>query len=210
MSAWSAFYPDVLAEVLGAPEFIVDNALRNAAITFCERTHIWTQMLDPIDSVANQMEYDLDVPTRTNLVEIQAVWYSGRRIDPKSPRFLETTYADWTAETGTPAFYTQETPEVLLLVPMPTESLSESIKVRASLKPSSTATGVEDWIFARHRLDIAAGCKAALMTMTDQVWFSPDRSNHYRALFEAAIEKTTKSAANGLTAARPRFTGGFC
>ena len=211
MKTWSAFYPDVLSELPGAPLPVVDDWLRNMAIEFCERSKAHVVDLDPVDAVANQMEYALDLPTGTELVEVVSAWFSGDKITPKSPAFLENKYGDWAAEIDTPQFYLQQDTENLLLVPAPSTAEVGAIKIKAAIKPTVTATGIDDWLFSQWHLALAAGAKSKMMAMGGGVsWESPSRVPMYSAVFEDAITRAMTGSANGFVRSRPRFAGTFC
>ena len=208
--AWSAFYPDVIPDLPGAPFPLVDHHLRNAAIDFCERSKALVVDLDPIDAVSGLQAYDLPLPSGTDLVEIAGARFSGKKITPKSPAYLDANREDWNTEQGTPEHYTQQGKDSLLLVPIPQVDAATAIKIKAAVKPSNTSTGVDDWFYAQFRKAIAAGCKAVMMAMPDEKWSNPDRVALNAGIFDAAANDATGDAANGFTRARPRFSGGFC
>lgn len=210
MKAWSAFYPDVLPELPGAPLPMVDHYLRNASIEFCERTKACVVDLDLIDAVESQMAYELAMPSGTDLVEIVSVWFSGEKVTPRSPAYLDGVYSDWTAATGTPEHYTQQAATEVMLVPAPAAAATGAIKIKAAAKPSVASAGIDDWLYSQYRKAIAAGCKAAMMAMADVPWANPDRVAMYAGVLEEAITKATSAASDGFTRARPRFSGGFC
>lgn len=211
MKAWSAFYPDVLPELPGAPDIVVDHWLRNAAIEFCERSRILIEDLDPESAVVGQGEYDLVPDVGRDIVEVIDVSYNGVALRPRSVDYLENTYGgDWGARLGVPDCYTQLTADKLLLVPAPSAALTDAIKIKVALKPSATATGIDDWLFIKYRFGIAAGAKAKLMSMAGNVpWKSPDHVPWYQAQFDAAIADAIDRAKKGLVRAMPRFSGGF-
>lgn len=212
MKAWSLFYPDILPELTGAPLPMVDHWLRNAAIEFCERSKAHRVNLTAINAVAEQMPYALAavLPTDTALVEIITVWYSGEKITPKSPLYLEDRYDDWTTEIGTPEFYTQQDSENILLVPAPAAAETSAIKIRAAIKPDTDATGVYDWLFANWRWSIGCGAKAKLLAMDKVSWANPDKATLAQTQFDDAIAAATTAASVGLVRSRPRFSGSFC
>lgn len=209
MKLWSAFYPDVLPELPGAPLPVVDHYLRNATIEFCERTRAYVVDLALIDAVAEQMSYPLVMPADTELVDVVSAKYLGESITPKSPGYLDDKYGDWTVETGTPEHYTHQATDAILLVPAPADAATDALKIKASIRPALSATGVDDWFFNLYRLSLAAGCKAKMMAMKDVTWADPERVALNLGAFESAIVKATGAVANGFTRARPRFSGGF-
>lgn len=209
MKAWSAFYPDVLPELPGAPLLLVDHWLRNAAIEFCERSKAHVVDLVAMNAVANQMAYTLVPLAETEIVEIKAAWFSGNKLAPKGHTFLEDKYGDWTAAVGTPEYITQQASDVALLVPAPAASASGSIKIKAVARPAIAATGIHDWLFQQYRQALVAGCKAKMMAMDKVSWSSPDRVEYYLGQFEAAIDKATSAANSGFGKERPRYSGAF-
>lgn len=208
MKPWSAFYPDVAPELSGAPLPMVDHWLRNTTIEFCDRTKALVVDLDPEDSVENQMEYELSMPTGTDIVEIIEVIFNGVPLIPKSPAFLKEKYGDWKTKIGDPAFYTQQDNDNILLVPAPGAALVGSLKVKAAVKPNLSATGIDDWLFAKFRMALAAGVKGKMMLMDKKPWASPAAPVHL-GTFEDAVSKATVKAADGLVRSRPRFKGRF-
>lgn len=210
MKAWSLFYPDVLPELPGAPVAMIDHWLRNAAIEFCERSKAHVTDLAPVSAVADQMSYAIPLVTGTELVEINELWFSGERLTPKSPGFLSDQYADWTIEIGAPDYYTQQDAVNVLLVPAPDTAETDAIKIKASIKPGTAATGIDDMLFSKWRIPIGAGCKAKMMAMAGKPWSNPDNVILYLSQFEAAIAEATPDANAGFVRARPRFSGKFC
>lgn len=210
MKAWALFYPDILPDLPEVPLPMLDHWLRNAAIEFCERTKAHVATLTAINAVADQMGYALSLTADTDLVEVVAVKFSGEKLTPKSPGFLEKKYDDWESETGTPEHYTQVATDSLLLVPAPDTAETDAISIRAAIKPGTAATGVDDWIFSQYRLALCAGAKAVLMSMTEKPWTNPTLAELNRAKFDEAITGATPRAADGFVRAMPRFSGTFC
>ncbi len=211
-TAWSAFYKDCLPDLPGVPQPLLDHALRNAAIDFCTRSKAHRVDLAAIDAVANTGVYALSsvLPAGAGLVEIVAARFDGEPLAPKAPEFLERRYDDWQTEVGTPIYYTQQSSDSILVVPAPSADASGAIKIKAAVCPTATATGLDDWLFAKFRMNIAAGAKAILMLDAEKSWGNVPRAAFYGAQYEAAVEDATVKANAGLVASRPRFSGGFC
>lgn len=210
MAAWTLFYPDVQVEVRLAPLPLIDKHLRDAAIELCDRSKVWVQTLDLIDAVAEQQAYALPLATGTELVEIRRAWFNDEPINPRSKTYLDRKYDDWTAEIGTPIDYTQDDKTEILLVPAPQDAATDAIKVRVAIKPTYTASSLDDDLFAEYRKVIACGAIASLMAMKDVAWSDPARSEFHAGKFEAGISKATTAASDGHVRARPRFSGSFC
>jgi hypothetical protein len=209
-TVWSAFYPDCLPELPGAPQPLVDHTLRNVAIDFCTRSKAHRADLAVIDADASVGTYALTLPAGTDLVEIIAARFDGYSLDPKAPEFLERQYDDWQTEVGTPTYHTRQSSDSILIVPAPSADATGAIKVKVALCPSATATGLDDWLFAKFRRVIAAGAKSMLMVQTGRPWANEKLSMTYGAQYESALADATVAANKGLVQSRPRFSGSFC
>lgn len=209
MIAWSAFYPFVIPELPGAPSPLVDFWLIQVAREFCERSRAWVETTPPVDAVQGQSAYSPTPPSETEIVQIVAVNYLGKPLNPKLPGELQKDYGNWQAKLGTPASFTSNGLGQALLVPVPDQSNAGAIVMNVAVKPTDTASGVADWVFSRWRNALAAGAKAKLMAMADKPWAQPDRVPLYQAMFEAAIADAVVAARDGFVLARPRARGVF-
>lgn len=210
MKNWSEFYPDVLPELPGAPLPVVDHWLRNVAIEFCERSKVLVADLAAIDAVANQMSYSLPMPSDTELVDVVSAWFMGNEITPKAPDYLVRRYGDWMEEKGTPEHYTHQDTGAILLVPAPSNDAAGALKIKATIRPSLTSVGVDDWLYGKYRMALAAGCKARMMAMKGTAWADGDLFALNLGIFETAIANARSAVASGFTRARPRFSGRWC
>lgn len=212
MKTWDSFYPDVATEVPGAPDIVIDHALRNAAIEFCERTRVHVVSLDAEDSVSGVGEYQITPPSQAvNIAEVLSVSFMGIALEPRTIEAVRHGYgADWRIKTGVPACYTQQAADTLIIVPAPDRAETAAIGIDVALCPSPTAAGLDDWLFRKYRHAIAAGAKARMMAMAGVPWASPDRGDFYGGILESVIIETTSAARKSLVRAMPRFGGGFC
>lgn len=208
--SWSAFYPDVLTELPGAPNPVVDHWLRNAAIEFFDRSKALRIDLTAADAVAEQMEYAPILPANTDLIEILQVLFNDEPLTMKAPAFLSGKYGNWKGEIGTPEHFTQQDGVNVLLVPAPADAAVGAIKIKAAVKPGEGATGIDDWAYSKWRQAIAAGCKGKMMAMANVPWSNTEFASINLAQFEVAISQATIAANKGFTRATPRFSGSFC
>jgi hypothetical protein len=210
MAAWSDFYPDVLLELPQIPLVLADHWLRNTAIEFCQRTRAHVVDLNPIDAVADQIDYAIVAPANLALVVVSAVVFDGEPLAPASPRALARKFGDWKTRRGTPQHYTSQALGTLLIVPGPAASAAGAIEIEAVVKPADDAATIDDDLFQRYRLDLAAGMKGKLMAMSERPWTNAKMAAVYLAQFEAAVNAATAAAAAGNVSAQPRFSGDFC
>lgn len=191
MKTWSQFYDFVLPELPGVDTPLVDIFLRNTAIDFCEETWSLTADMDSIATVEDVYEYDLDSPeTGVEVFAIKKAWIDSMPINPISMDDLWSASTDWRTSSGKPMYFAQQEPFKVLLYPVP-DSVGYTFDITATLRPTTTATGVPDRLFADYRRQISWGTMAALMAQPAKPWSNPDRSAYYRKEYEAALTKST-------------------
>lgn len=184
--ALSKFFPEVNPSVLGCPEPLMLNAIRNACIEFCNDTLYWQEALDPITIAAADMPYDIDTPSDANIAQIMSLTVDSAVLTPKSVDWLDANFHGWTTATSdTPTFYYQPDPNTLVLVPAPTSSVD--VVMRVAYMPSRTATMAPITLYQYYLEAIAAGAMSRLMGVPGQPWSNPSLSERYGRAFSAAI-----------------------
>lgn len=206
--ALSLIYPQVLPEVPGCPTILAEHHIREAAIEFCERTMIHQHEHSLIAGVADQRTYAFVPPANTVVSRVIEAWYNDQRIWPKTPDELSRMYSNWLTQDGTPAWYTQVNERNIELVPKPSANLADALRLRVTLKPSKTATVIEQHIQEEHGTKIAYGAKARLMAMAgDNVpWSNPTMAAMYDGLFNNEIGLLLTKVTKGFGRARLRTT----
>lgn len=205
---FTEFYDEVMPSIPGATPALVLNAIRNAAINFCEQTKVWVIDNDPILSIANEPHYDLDSSSTYEPVILMCAWYDERKLIPKTPGDLDVMYTNWPSRSGAPEYITQEKPSEIILVPYPSSSGS-SITAKIAVKPKSTSTGIEKWIGEKYLEGIAHGALAKMMAMPSKPWSDGATSLYHKDLFDNAVAAARLDAGKGFGRAvirtRPQF-----
>lgn len=209
-TAWTSFFDEVLPELPGAPlQALVKNAIRNAAIEFCDRTWVYRVEHEPLAAEANVPDYELEPPTKTALVKVHRAWYEKKEIFPKTPQDLAGLFSHWPTAIGTPLYFTQRSPDVLLLVPMPSASLQDAITAEIAVKPTRASTGISTDLFEKYLEEIAYGAKARLFAMSKKPWSDVKLAAYNLAKFDECIGKVKVQAVKGHTRARLRVKPHF-
>jgi hypothetical protein len=159
MKLWNAFYDLVVPDLPGCPLVVVEAALRRAAIAFCEQSLVWKAEHDEIDVVSGTADYAFVPPSGAVVHAIDYAEFDGEEIESHAGR-TDIEIEDWRNETGTPE-YVLGGATSLLLVPEP--DVDGTLTLTVILKPTPTATGVEDFIFNEYRETIVHGALARLM-----------------------------------------------
>ncbi len=208
-TTYTAFLSKVSSEVPGCPLAVAEDAVREAAIEFCENGWVWIYTHAAIDSLANTGAYPFVPPTGARVSRVLQAWYETRQLVPKTADQLAEMYANWTTETGTPLYMLQDNEASLVLVPKPVTAVTAAITARVTLRPSRASTDIEDRIYEYHLDAIAMGAKAKLMMMSDKPWTNLKMAATYQSLFEDKIAAARYKAQKGFGRATRRVAGSY-
>lgn len=208
---YDAFLPEVLPYARECPELVAINAIRNACIDFCDRSLWLLYHHDPIDIIANESSYILELPAGTCSARILDAWYDTLPLAPIAEDTLKNMFAsDWRVATGKPSFYTHLDPDEVVLAPMPQTALSGGLTMIVALRPTRASTEVDDTVFERWAEGIGFGARARLHEMPNQPFYDPAQSMRCRQMFEhfiglAKIERNRGLSRHVARVQFPRF-----
>jgi hypothetical protein len=157
----------VRTEARGAPEFLVERVVRESATEFCVKTDVYRLEPETIQVISGIDEYDLTIPNGTELNHIIDVYRGHRTLQPVSYSRLLEVKGDGTT-TGQPRCYSQLQSTSFYVAPVP--SASETLSVLYSVKPTSTASSIPDYIGKAYREPIVHGALYRLQMMPNQPW----------------------------------------
>lgn len=190
-------------DVAGVPEPVAINALRKAAIEFCDRSHVWMIDHDPIDLVADESTYQFSPDNGTVVLRIEEMWIEGRPLTPTTLLDLQTT-RNWTALTGQPLHYLQQNTEEFILFPKPASSTAAALTMKVTVKPSRRSTGIENWLVEKHLDDIVHGALWKLFEMPSKTWSDGQSALYHKAAFDEAIDCARMAAHKGFVKSKIR------
>lgn len=209
MALWSTLTHRVLLEAPRCSIPLAEEAVRDATIELCEAAQPYIYTLPEVDVVADTATYALtsDV-AETEIAMVRSVWYDGTKLDYAPLDALNATQEWWTTESDTPTAFTMYNPSSITLYPIPTSALTDGLRVEVALRPTSSATGVVDWIATKYSEEIAWGAKARIMAVPDMPFSNPQRALYYGQLFQRAkglaLADTNRSHTRGTLTVRPR------
>ncbi len=199
-----------------APVPAIEQAVRDAAIEFCEKTLLWTYDLTRISIVADTQEYDLTDPVGTfaSIIGIESVRYKQDGEDDDQFVFLKATSFDQedTLNSGSWRYQEATVPNeyyvsyadsssnaVIGLKPIPTEASTSGLLVRVALQPDRDSDNFPHFLYQFFYQAIVDGAKAYLFNYDGQPW--ADRANYskYRFAFEYAYNNAKKKKITGPT-----------
>jgi hypothetical protein len=196
MTAFTGFLSEVMPYVPGCPQPMIINAIRNATIQLCQESSWYTYTPAAINVVATTSEYALTPPAGTLVSDILWAAYNDTPLEPKTEVQLDAVGSDWKNETGDPVYYTLLSPRSVRVVPTPVLALTSGLKLRYALKPTPTATTVDDTVFEEWHEAIAAGALARLLEIRDKPWTSLAEAERQLGVFLAGIQKAKTRAAS--------------
>mgnify|MGYP003339210005 CR=1 FL=1 len=171
----SAFFPRLIPNVLGCPEPLAQQALVDAAITFCDQSLAVTIDLDPVTVPVGSTAVELETPDQTTVAQVLYVWYDKKVLN-------SVPYGQFTdiyRPNATPTDYTVEyLDEVanLRVYPAPSTAVDNGLVVRVALRPTRAATQLHDILFQRYVDGIVAGAQSILCAIPDQPFTDTARS----------------------------------
>lgn len=154
--------------VIGCPEPLAKQALLDAAIEFCNKSHAVSVSLDPITVLEGVSTYELDTPSQTGIATVLKLWYEGNIITPIP---YESATALFNHPNGTPRYYYGQYVEEafsVTLLPNPEKTVVDGLRLRVALTPNRDATKVHDILFDRYVDDIVQGAISILCAVPDQ------------------------------------------
>ena len=203
---YDAFLPEVMQYCPDVPELLATNAIKQSCIEFCERTRYLQTDLDPQSLYSGIASYELDAPTGMKFVDVTEAWYEDTLLIPKSTEELTRIYryADWRSLSGSPQYITRIIPTELVVVPMPSATSKNSLKVRAALAPTRDSVKVDSSIYEEFLEYIAYGARARLYGTPKQPYYDKSAAMEYEKRFRTAISEVRTRVNKGLSRAAVR------
>ena len=183
---------------------LIEQNIRAAVIELCEKAKVYQSELDPITTVANLYEYDLEPPSGTVVHEILWVTFDGEDLEPTTTALIEQRKPKWrqTGYEGKPEYFIKQSPSMFYLVPVPNETKAGSVLLRAVLKPTHSSSSCSDDVMNDYRDTIINGALYRLLRVPGREWTDYPGAQVYGSLFlqgiadaeSRALQKETRIA----------------
>lgn len=203
MATYEKFFPNILPEVPGAAETIVENAVRNSVIEFCEKSLILQRDHDPITLVEGLVDYDLDPPTGYLCVKVMKAWLENNPLDPMAPDFVREAavynrlFSSYQSANSTPRAYLQKDERTISVWSPPEKKYPNGLTLRVALKPTRASSEVEDLIFEDYAETIASGALSRLMMSAGKPYTNIEMAAVHKGLFQQGINMARQRATHG-------------
>lgn len=194
MATYESLLPEIIPMVPSCPDTLIENSIRSALIEICEKTGVYQQELDPVTTIANLFEYDLEPPSGTVVHEILWVTYDGTDLEPITSALLEQRIPEWrkAGNEGTPEYFVKQSQSLFYLAPVPNVTKASSTLVRAVLKPTHTSTSCDNDVMNDYRDTIVNGALLRLLRMPGREWTDYAGAGVYAALFNEQLVEAEK------------------
>lgn len=195
--AYDNFMRAVVPHCTGVAEIVAYDAVRNAAIEFCEESH-WLQFSPTAqDGISNQAIYTIETPTDTRLVAVTSAWWNNNPILPRSPDQLESLFGqDWRTMTGDPSYYTRVDNNAatlnhaeMLVVPYPVSYEPAALTAILTICPLRDSTTCAGDLYERWMEVIAHGALARLQSTPRQSYSNDNQAAMHAKMFKAGISR---------------------
>ena len=200
------FYRFIKPGCIGAPEPLIDSCLLKAAIEFCERTRMWREV-QTVQSTGND---PILAPADATIIKLEEARVDGRRLEPIAVADLSDMYPsqDWmTLDPSDPCYITQLTPNAIMLVPPPADTVD--VKLVMQLKPSQSTEQLPDFLYDLHQQVIADGALAEILATPGQSYTNPDMAGIYSARFQQKLDALSVLSIKGQHGAPVRTTPSY-
>lgn len=184
----------VLLQVPNCPLFQIEQALRDSAIEFCEKTDAYLQEIEDIQLIAGVDEYDLSPPSGTVINHVLDILRDGQPLAPVGMRYIHRK-----KDQGKPVAYTQTDSNTLIFAPTPKDA--ETLKVFYSVKPSQNSSSVPDAIAKENTETLVHGALWRLYRIAGTPWSSMETAATYYEMFRRGMGASIRKVRHGYSGA---------
>ena len=192
--SYETLLPEILPMVSGCPDSLVQNSVRASVIELCERASVYQAELDPLTTVANIYEYDLEAPSGTSVQKILWVTHEGKDVEPITTTLLEQRLPNWRDGSGVPQYFIQQTSSLFILAPIPMVTSVNSTVIRAVLRPTHTSTSCTNDVMNDYRDTIVNGALSRILRIPNKDWTDLTGAQIYGSLFNQGVESAERRA----------------
>lgn len=187
------WYDDVRVEAPAAPNPLIADKVRLAAIEVCKRTMVSRETLDLIDIEAGVKQYKLEPPSSCLRIW-RVLWMrtvSGvAPLHPSARHNLVSHGLDWERATGEAATdWIQIKNDIVQLWPAPTIDLDEELEAHVAFVPDPRTPKLDDRLYFYYKEVIVAGALSKLLGMSGTEWYDPRAAMIREREFQVEISK---------------------
>lgn len=182
------FIPHILPEVFQCPSVTITDAVKQAAIEFCTKSHLWVNTSEATTITEDENVYKFTPPTGAKVITVSVAFISGERVYSKTVEWLDRCVPGWrTLTEAVPRYYFMKEEGNIQLVGTPSVTTDDALTLDAILKPSQDATSVPEFLFEDWVEILSAGALARLQSIPGRVWTDSVRAAQKQKQFRRGI-----------------------
>ena len=186
--------PEIILDVPGCPNPIIERAFRNTLMDFTRRGECWIFRQDYAVTLENFSEVKLTIPEHTRIIKVLSANMDGRILVPASEKVLDNQVPDWRDHSGEPRAFFEMPPNTLRLWPTPVRETVGELQMTLALMPTRAANFVDEDLVDNWLEGLTAGVQARLMDMPDKPWTNHQMAMKLAEQYETAVRHATRYA----------------
>lgn len=204
MKEFDVFYRRILPRVKGVAMPMVDEAIRQAGIEFCERTRLWRD--EDQFTASDALDYEpMVAPYGAVIFEIETARFNGELLEVATRDWLDDHVPRWREQQASQAkWVTQSQPDTIRLVP----AAQGTVALELFLKPANDAEMFPDFMVDHYARVITDGALAELYA-TPGDFQNPGLAQFHSQRFNARLDELFDSHATGQQSAPVRVKAQF-
>lgn len=195
MATYESLLPQVKDEVQGAPDFHLEDAVRNAVIDLLKDSGLYRTSLSMTleDGKTDYEAADLDPPSGTRIDHYVKGWYGNREL-------MAAGFEDVLARpssSGPPRYFAPLPDHNGFRVwPEPTSAETDTLKFLVTLLPERDSSEFPDWLADGYEDAIVLRAKYRLMRVGGQPWSNPELADLRLRQYLAKLTEAKRNAFN--------------
>lgn len=192
MATVDSLLPRITVHAYSAPGNFIRQSIIESAREFCRESRYWREDLAAVDTVVDQTDYALTLPSDSEIVDINDLYYSTkRRLLPKTQRQLDNINEQWRTQTGEPYYFQRVDNASVKLVYIPQEVIVDAIQANVILQPDLAATTIDDKILNDYDEAIIYGALYRILRVPGRAWSDLATANYYEGLFREKVKEAS-------------------
>jgi len=186
----SELAPEVLATAPTCPTPTVVRALRTAARNLCEEAVCYRYDIGNVVVPANVNQISLDVPANTVMQRAVSLTLDSQPLLFSSPTLLDDMSPNWRTDLGRPRYFYRASDDMndIIIVPRPAVTYATvGIRGIVAVKPSRTATEIDEVFLDQFQDIIVDGALAALLVVRSAPWYDPNLAVFHKNTYDNSV-----------------------
>ncbi len=194
MASYESLLSEIIPVVPGCTDTLIEQNIRAAVIELCEKTEVYQKELDPVSTVKNIFEYDLEPPSSTTVHRIIWMTYDGEDLEAITNALLEQRKPKWrqSGYEGRPEYFVKQSPSLFYVAPVPNETKVNGLLLRVALKPTHTSSSCDTDIMNDYRDTIINGTIYRLLRLPGREWTDYTGAQIYGSLFLEGVASASE------------------